>query len=253
MGPGNIQKMKIVQLNIWYGKLGAAAIRFLNQQKPDIVCLQEVTSIEGSTGGMFVPLRTIQKETGLAHVSFAPTLSFKFMNRTCEYGNAILSSFPYENEETIFIHGEYKEHYDRSKGDYNNRNLQICRFKLPNQTITVVNHHGFHIPDPQGNEESLQAMEKVAEILKSLQEPVVFCADLNVSPKSPVMRPLDKLNLRNLTAENQIPNTLSQIHRLEMPVACDYIFTSPEIKVMNFEVSDDIISDHKSLILEFES
>jgi endonuclease/exonuclease/phosphatase family metal-dependent hydrolase len=244
--------MKIIQLNIWYGKLGNSVIRFLNQQNPDIVCLQEVSEIEGSTGGMFIPLHVIQEKTGLAHASFGPTASYRFMTRKCQYGNVILSKLPLEHEETIFVHGQYNDDYDRAEGDYNNRNLQTCQVKLPSQTITVINHHGFHIPDPVGNDQSLQAMEKVADILKSLDGPRIFCADLNVSPDSPVLNPLSKLKLRNLTAENQLSSTLSKVHHLDMPIACDYIFVSPDIKVTNFETSDEIVSDHKPLILEFD-
>ena len=245
-------KVKIIQLNIWYGKLGDSAIRFLNQQNPDIVCLQEVSKIEGPTGGMFVPLHTIQKETGLAHASFAPAASFRFMKRKCQYGNAILSKFPLEHEKTIFVHGQYNDGYDRTEGDHNNRNMQICQVRTPNQKFTVVNHHGFHIHDPKGNDQSLQVMEKVADTLKGLAGPLVFCGDLNVSPNSPAMHPLSELNLRNLTAENKISSTLSQVHKLRIPIACDYIFVSPTLNVKKFEVSDEIISDHKPLVMEFE-
>lgn len=131
MDPGKVQKMKIVQLNIWYGKLGSAAIRFLNQQKPDIVCLQEASEIEGPTGGMFVPLHAIQEETGLAEARFAPTASYRFMTRKCQYGNAILSKFPLEHEKIIFVHGQYNDDYDRAEGDYNNPTCKSVRPNCP--------------------------------------------------------------------------------------------------------------------------
>ncbi|MGH7194602.1 MAG: hypothetical protein ACREJM_13880 [Candidatus Saccharimonadales bacterium] len=34
--------MKIIQLNIWQGKLGKPIIDYLNAEKPDFVCMQEV-------------------------------------------------------------------------------------------------------------------------------------------------------------------------------------------------------------------
>jgi endonuclease/exonuclease/phosphatase family metal-dependent hydrolase len=47
---------------------------------------------------------------------------------------------------------------------------------------------------------------------------------------------------------------LSSVHRADIrnKVACDYVFTSTDIKIINFGVSDTLVSDHKALILEFE-
>ncbi len=86
--------------------------------------------------------------------------------------------------------------------------------------------------------------------------PLIFCGDLNVKPSSPSLKPLNSLGLRNLTTEHHVSTTLSAVHRApeadRLSVAVDYIFVSPEIKVQNFQVSEELLSDHKALILEFE-
>ena len=245
--------MKIIQLNIWHGKLGELVIDFLNEQRPDVVCLQEASDIPpGPTYGMFVPIDEIQRKTGLAHASFAPTFSYGFMRRTCRFGNAILSKYPLKQEKTVFIHGEYKNDFDRAQDEYNIRNLQVCEAKTPDGSITIVNHHGFHDKNPKGNERTIEALKKVAKIVGELKSPLIFCGDLNVTPDSPAMKPLNNLDLRNLTLENNLKTTLSQVHFLQQPVTCDYIFASSDIKIKSFQVSDEIVSDHNPLILEFD-
>ena len=61
----------------------------------------------------------------------------------------------------------------------------------------------------------------------------------------------DKTSLINHTRENQIKTTLSQLSRVPVDVACDYIFTSRDINIKKFSVSDVLVSDHKALILDF--
>ena len=39
--------MKILQLNIWGGRLGTQIIDLLNREKADIVCFQEAVEIPG--------------------------------------------------------------------------------------------------------------------------------------------------------------------------------------------------------------
>lgn len=244
--------MRIIQLNIWHGKLGELVIDFLNKQKPDIVCMQEVNDIPpGPIYGMFVPLHEIQQRTGLKYASFAPAFSYSFMNRTSLFGNAILSKFPLEKQKTVFIHGEYKDNFDMNEDDYNIRNLQICQAATSSGRLTIVNHHGFHDKDPNGNEQTVDALKKVAKIVGDLEGPLVFCSDLNVAPGSRAMKSLNNLGLINLAVENNISTTLSQVHFLDKPIPCDYIFTSKNIRINSFRAAGEIVSDHKPLILEF--
>lgn len=244
--------MKVIQLNIWHGKLGDLVIEFLKKERPDLVCMQEVNAVrDDATYGVFTPLQKIQEEAGFEHSFFSPVFSYHFQNRTAQFGNAILSRLPLEHQETVFVHNDYQENFDGTEHDYNIRNLQLCKVKSANGTdITLVNHHGYHIKNPQGDNQSVKAMEKVANTVLALSGPVIFCGDFNVSPDSPAMQPLQALNLRNLTAEQSIPTTLSRLHFLEHPVPCDYILVSPDVPITSFKAADQTVSDHRPLILE---
>ena len=92
-------------------------------------------------------------------------------------------------------------------------------------------------------------MGKVANIVKGLSDPLVMCGDLNVTSASPAMRKLDFLH--DLTEENGIKNTLSGL-KFTGEVACDHILVDDKVVVRGFEVLDNLISDHKGLVVDLE-
>jgi endonuclease/exonuclease/phosphatase family metal-dependent hydrolase len=54
----------------------------------------------------------------------------------------------------------------------------------------------------------------------------------------------------NLSAKYRIKSTFNQFNSND--VVCDYIFVNDFVKVRNFKVSNELVSDHKALILEFD-
>ena len=101
-----------------------------------------------------------------------------------------------------------------------------------------------------GSDKSSLAMQVLADKIKQLTGPILFAGDLNVSYESPAMRLFDNW-LEDLTHSYNIQETLSQFGKAKN-VACDHILVSPEIKVNSFTVSEELVSDHKALVLEFE-
>lgn len=101
-----------------------------------------------------------------------------------------------------------------------------------------------------GDEESVKAFRKVAEVVQGYNhEPLVMCGDLNLVHAAPAMRALDFLH--DLTDEYHINNTLSGL-KYNGQVACDHILVNDQIKVNDFQVLDDLLSDHLALAAEVE-
>ena len=98
-----------------------------------------------------------------------------------------------------------------------------------------------------GDETTVKVMRKVANIVKSLDGPIVMCGDFNIIHEAPAMRELDFL--RDLTYEYGIDNTLSGL-KFNGKVACDHILVNDAVRVKRFRVLDDIVSDHKALVAE---
>ena len=85
--------MKLLQLNIWAGRLLPAILKLIDQEQPDILCLQEVLS---SSKEIRVPaiafnsLERIQDRTGHTHSFFSPMFSTTFASHKVSYRYTII-------------------------------------------------------------------------------------------------------------------------------------------------------------------
>lgn len=243
--------MKVIQVNIWQGKLGAQLINFLKAQKPDFVCMQEVNDLVGGSGyKFFATLDEIKEGAGFAEAVMSASYSSRYMERELSYGNAILSQYPVVSSETIFTRGQFMRNFDIEKDDGNLRNLQKVVIDINGRHLTLFNHHGHHeFGSKQGNDETVRQQKLIAGEIDKAEGPLILCGDFNLEPSSPSLKPLDK-RLRNLSVENKLRSTYSQLS--EVTTVCDYIFVNDQIKVQRFQMSDELVSDHQALILEFE-
>lgn len=239
--------MKILQLNVWMGKIEGNLRRFLENNQFDVICMQEVfasQSREQHLSRLCFDLSQIVKASGLEHVFFSPNWSSEIAGGTFEEGNLILSRIPFAETRSEFINGEYKTNTILGEIISNNLNIQIAQLE---NGLTIINHHGFWRPQPMGDEDSVKAFEKVAEVVRKLETPVVMCGDFNIIHESPAMRPLDFL--RDLTYENQVKTTLSGL-KFNGDVPCDHILVSHDVEVDDFKVYPDLVSDHLPLSVD---
>jgi endonuclease/exonuclease/phosphatase family metal-dependent hydrolase len=253
MAQERIRRMKLVQLNIWQGRFLDQIVAFLEREQPDILCMQEVYSSKLDTPLLpfFAGLEHVQKAFPEYHVFFSPTHQMDVMGEAVAMGNAILSKFPLENTETIFINGEFHELTVSNSHGTNTRNLQRAEVVIaPDKRLSIVNHHGYWEPSPIGSEITIQKMQHVADILKETPQPLIFTGDLNISYASPAIKPVQEL-LKGLSQEYEVATTLSQFGKVA-GVPCDHIFISADIIEQSFMVKDVLVSDHLPLILQFE-
>lgn len=245
--------MKIIQLNIWQGRLLHQAIRFLKDQDADIICLQEIYSssvkIESGIYEQFQMLELIRDQLpAYTFVFFDAVHSFNAGESVISWGNAILSKLPAEKVDTFFTYGEFTHLESWKDLESNTRNAQIVTVTDENKKFTLVNHHGYHRPTEMGDQTTVDTFQKLSDRLTDITGPILFCGDLNVRAESPAMRVFDE-RFTDLTAMYNIKDTLSSLGKVPN-VPCDHILITPEVTVESFTVSEELISDHKALILE---
>jgi endonuclease/exonuclease/phosphatase family metal-dependent hydrolase len=243
--------MKIIQLNIWGGKLGQQIIDFLQAENPDFVCMQEVNDLKGRAGYKFFgTLDEIKTGAGFTDAFMAPTYSSRYMERELEYGNVILSKFPIVTTKTVFTRGEYQRNFDIVQDDGNIRNLQVATAEVDGKLLNILNHHGHHVPDSKaGNDETLRQTQVIADTIDTIDGPIILCGDFNLAPGSQSIALINN-KLINLSTANNLQRTYNQFSIVNE--VCDYIFVNDQIKVRHFEMSEALVSDHKALILEFD-
>ncbi len=241
--------MKLIQLNIWGGKFINQMAAFFGDEKPDIVCMQEVHEMPGLTNYLFGPLHEIKELSNFSESFMAPYFEFNYMNRKTSYGNAILSQQKARNTKTIFTRGQFTKNYDTDTAPADQEPYNFLHVELENG-LHVLTYHGLYVPGSKaGNDETLVHTQMIIDYIQTLPGPVILTGDLNLTPDSPTIQLLDK-SLRNLSAENNLTNTYNQFGM--HAVVCDYIFVNDKVKVKSFAVSEALVSDHKPLILEFD-
>ena len=244
--------MKLVQLNIWQGRLLKQVVEFLEREQPDILCLQEVYSsrIASPLFDFLSSLEIIQQRFASYHTFFSPSYDMTLLDKQFSFGNAILSRFPLDDAQTTFVSGAF--HSYKRMEDYvpNTRNFQRAIVRPKNgKPFCLFNHHAYWEITPQGSPTSVEKMQLVANAIAQAPHPTIFSGDLNVVASSPAMQPIHKI-MRDLTGEHQVPDTLSSLGKAHN-VACDHICVTQDVTVQQFTVSDELVSDHRALILQF--
>jgi endonuclease/exonuclease/phosphatase family metal-dependent hydrolase len=243
--------MRLIQLNVWWGgKLDKNITAFFKSMNPDIICLQESVSFNKGDSALFLSTEHIQKELAMNHSSFAPAFSFNLMHGTASFGNAIISKYPIASSEVVYTNLNHVDNFDFNVHDYNVRNLLSCSIKANGKSLNVLTHHGYHIPDHKnGNAETLKQMEHIKSYISALAGPVILTGDFNLGPRSKSIEVLSQ-ELKNLSIEYKLKTTRTLFtNKMEV---CDYIFVNDEVTVKDFSAADDLVSDHKALVVDFD-
>lgn len=246
--------MKLLQLNVWMGRLTRQILPLIEELQPDIITAQEVFSSHQEVpfpDTTFNVFELMQKAGGFTHTYFSPIGDFDYSGVKVGVGNGVLSRYELSSENTIFTNGSFQANADVSIFEANVRNVQFVTMGLPDgQTLHVVNHHAYWQPNPVGDEKTVSSMQKVVDEVTKLEGAVILAGDLNVDPGTPAMQLYDSL-LEDLTGTHGVTNTMSRLGKLR-GVAPDHILVSPEVKVQAFRVLEDLVSDHQALLLEFD-
>lgn len=246
--------MKILQLNIWGGKLGKQIVELLEREQPDVVCFQEAVMSIGEENlycsrNFFIDtLEEIAGAASFPYTYFSPTFGFNMMKRNAEWGNAIISKTPFLKKDTQFTRSSFTGDFDIRDGDYNIRNLQHVCIEVAGKKVHILNHHGHHIKQHKnGDKETLRQCKQIADYIQTLEGSVILAGDFNLSPKSESLELLNSM-LTNHCLTPSITTTRTVLtHKTEV---CDYIFTSLDLVVDRFEVLKDVASDHAALVIE---
>lgn len=245
--------MKLLQLNMWMGRLTRQIILLINQERPDFITAQEV--FDGSSGIAFpdqmFDLFSRIKDAGYPYAAFAPCYTMDVSGKKVAFGNATFSKVPIDSWSVVFSHGQQQYLHDGEQAIPNVRNALFTTVTSQGKLLHIVNHHGYWVPSPVGSDASTAAMQIVADELKKLNGSIIFAGDLNVAPGAPALRHFDGF-LEDLTHSYAIPTTLSPLSIVGEDIACDHIYISKGITVKDYRALDYVASDHKALSMIFD-
>lgn len=225
--------MKVVFLNVWYGGKGEELVGYIKQQAPDtdVFCFQEADD------------RTKQL--------LASTLSnYQFF-----------SAFKFVQKGTAFPQATYvKDHIEVVSSGEILRGLDggglalYVELNIGGKSMYVCNFHGIPRPGKLDNPLRLQQSEGLINFFKDKQGSQIIGGDFNILPDTESIRMFEAKGYKDLIKSFGIKSTRNKLAWGRYPdnplYFSDYIFTSPDVDIKDFQVIDNEISDHLPLILE---
>lgn len=250
--------MKIISLNTWGGIAGEKdLIDFFKRNKAvDVFCLQEV--FNGGKGDATEKSEKIESKV----YNLLSQVKDVLPNHECyfrphlkdHYGLAIFikKDIVVLEEGEQFVHKE-KGYMPTGNMGYHARNVQYMKINSTGGNIYIINFHGlWNGMGKTDTEDRLAQSKNIIRFIQDLQANVVLCGDFNLRPDTESLRMIPReLHLRNLIEEYEIQSTRTSYYTKSEKFA-DYIFVAPTIKVKDFRVLPDEVSDHAPLLLEIQ-
>ncbi len=246
--------MKIISLNTWAGRAGKDNLLdfFRKHKEIDIFCLQEVWQggeDEAPKWGKGIDTAMINN---IGSILKNHTVFFRPHFRDY-YGLALFvkKGLKIVEEGEIFVFKKRENIFD----DFNvnhARNLQYVTIETSSGLRTISNFHGLWNGGPkEDTNERLTQSDNISNFLIEIAHGHVFMGDFNLLPETKSLRMLEDLGMKNLIKEFGITSTRSSHYTKPVRFA-DYTLVSKDIKVNDFKVLPDEVSDHLAMYLDFE-
>ena len=223
-------RLKVLTYNIRHGRLPSGRdafrdlVRFLADSEANLIGLQEVDS-RRVRSRLRSQSRIISRALDF-HSAYAPALGGV---RWRGYGNALVSRFPLEYVDQVFLPNPSGEP----------RVCLVAGIRIEEMTVSCMVTH----LSPQ-REAIAQQVPRLMEISSSLPFPKLLIGDLNVHPEDPLI---------GLLLEEFHTFSLEPTFPAESPVKkIDYILFSKEFRPIRGGVIEVELSDHLPLYVELE-
>lgn len=232
-----IALMRIIFLNTLNGKVAERMKDFMLEQAPmtDIFCLQEVYD---SSKSFFEELLS----------EFSHVYTFKSITED----GFPQATYVKPGTEIIFSTTVLDEIPNTGIGLYTHINAKN------GNVIHVCNVHGRAFPGEKlDTPERLRQSRGFIDFFTTLDGPKIIGGDFNVLPDTESIRMFEQRGYIDLIKKHNVRTTRNQLAWANYPdnkqYYSDYVFVSPDVKVQNFLVPENEISDHLPLVLDIES
>ena len=245
--------VRLITLNMWCGKLFDKLGPFIerNRDYTDVFCLQEV----------------LDNKPGVKSAVFKDGTEDSFDRIRNILGDDFegYSALPHPNERglAMFVNKRWKIMERKEEYVYGKKNTMAdnkwstlginvlySRIRMDNEEYNIWTTHGIFINmEKNDTKETIEQSVNLKSMIEKVSGKRILCGDLNLHPDTESIRILERIPMRNLVIDYGIKSTRTPYYGFPQQYA-DYIFTSHDINVKNFEAMPDIVSDHLPLLLE---
>lgn len=265
--------MRIMCLNGWGGTLYDKLLPYLQENSPNVLCLQEVIHSPATNkdwltyrdGDHILPQRAnFFRDVAIAlpehSAIFCPaaqgTLWDDDTQVPSQWGLAtfVKKSFPIIAQTHSFVHKTYSPYgYGEHPRSRNAHAIRLFDYE-ENRTVCVAHMHGLR--DLRGKidtfERTKQARNFLSIAMSIVEEsdPLILCGDFNVEPDSETLKILTEAGLTDLVTTRTTQGTRTSYYKKPSRNA-DYMLVNRYVNVLDFKVVfEPEVSDHCPIVLE---
>lgn len=244
-------EIKIVNLNVWLGgKLMPNILDFLSKENADILNLQEVKRSK-SPKRQYQTEKIIRENLELYKYSYFSPAFYDTVEES-DFGNLILSKFPFISYDTTFFFGKYSNYTKGQNPKYFPiipRNIQHAKIQAGNIIINDYNLQGIWAHgDGSDSPQRLKMSEAVVKQIKNKHN-VILTGDFNSQEGTKTIINIEKHLINIFKDERKSSFNMKQKSDPGYATAVvDFIFVSPGIKVISKSMPGVDVSDHLPLV-----
>ncbi len=247
---------KFIQINIYKGKYLNDLLKFLKEQDPDFISLQEVSGgadnlCEDKSLSLFEHLKGHLLLFGSEKHDYDLTDSQGFM------GNAVLSKHKLIDTKVIplksYVQIDLKTSKDQNFWPNGPRHLLDCTYIVDGLNIHAMSVHGAWTAPPADTDETLRQSRIISAHLKNTNEPFLLGGDFNNVIQSKTIGLINEVSNNFLLNSGILETTNPKVHKIApRGYLIDFIFASRDIKLKKLTVPKITVSDHLPVIAEVE-
>jgi endonuclease/exonuclease/phosphatase family metal-dependent hydrolase len=246
--------MKLLQWNVWYQEDIDNILSTIRAVKPDILCLQELTT-------NFAPQKQRHTAEYLAeklgmHCFFKAARETIDANGTHGFGNAIISRFPIISAKSRFI--RRRNAREKAADDLAEPRVYLeATLNVSGERLTVGTTHMSYTAAFRQTAAKRAEADKLLSILQTKRRRFMIGGDFNALPRSYTIRTIGK-HLRNAgppykeSTWTTKPFSYGGFAANTRDWRIDYCFATPDIRVTSARIVETPYSDHLPLLVEFD-
>lgn len=237
--------MRIIFLNSWFGKTGKPFFNFVEEEAPktDIFCFMEFFQQLFDEVSKMLP----------DHQGFIEK------GRFLEYFNEIDCQTVFARRNLKILSSSKLDLYKTTSTDTGF--AFYIAFEMNGKIINILDVHGKAEPGSKNDTPArIRQSQKIIDFMSDKKGIRIVGGDFNLNPNTKSVKIFEEEGYKNLIKDYKIENTRNEVswkNYKDTPGFvkqhfADYCFVSSNVKVKNFEVPYNEVSDHLPLILEFE-
>lgn len=235
----NIQN-KVINKNYNDKNQAKMLASIINKQKPDIICIQELTDTYENKLQTFMP-------------NYHFTGKNRFKNKSIWYShfgekNAIITSLNTIKTKTYSLSKNLNKIGKRSFLSIFPRIATVTIVSKENQKFTVINTHLDHLTNIC-RKKQLTYLKKVIELNNDY--PIILTGDFNLNTENKIFKDFVKYMQTKKCKLVPINETTFKPHKSSLKTP-DHIFIPKNFNLENINVIDDNYSDHKLVKIQIK-